>query len=97
MTAFAATHHLGRDWTTTDKGRGLLVVHLNVRDPICLRHLTLLPELFAVIPSFCGFPRFGKTGSRLGQQGGPGPIPRAGASFLPTIKKKLRDNIEPAV
>ena len=20
MTAFAATHHLGRDWTTTDKG-----------------------------------------------------------------------------
>src|ERR1019366_2119562 len=21
MTAFAATHHLGRDWTTTDKGR----------------------------------------------------------------------------
>jgi hypothetical protein len=21
MTAFAAAHHLGRDWTTTDKGR----------------------------------------------------------------------------
>jgi putative tryptophan/tyrosine transport system substrate-binding protein len=48
MTAFAATHHLGRDWTTTDKGGNLTGVTLDAGIEIWGKRLEMLKE---AIPS----------------------------------------------
>jgi putative ABC transport system substrate-binding protein len=48
MTAFAATHRLGRDWTTTDKGGNLTGVTLDAGIEIWGKRLEMLKE---AIPS----------------------------------------------